>query len=81
MDNIEATITNIKAQLTAQGWKVEETLFDDGSPDDCHLECTRDEERRAWGRVPRVTAWTEAYSAITGRQWQAAIVKPAPRPF
>lgn len=82
MNNIEATITNIKAQLIAHGWEIGETLFDDGSPDDCHLELTRGEdERKGFGRFPRLYCYTEAYTAVTGREWQAAIVKPTPRPF
>ncbi len=74
MSNTEATITNIKAQLSARGWEVSETILDDNSPYDCHLVCTSpDGERTGCGPLPRATCWTEAYEKITGQSWNNSI--------
>ena len=79
MTNIEATISNIKAQLSARGWEVSETILHDNSPYDCHLVSTSpDGERKGWGPLPRVTCWTEAYEALTGQAWQMSVTATHP---
>ena len=82
MDNAEATITNIHAQLHALGWvRVEEFIDHDKQfePDNnCHLELYRDDGTRlGWGMFSRLYCWTEAYTHITGQSW-ASVARRAP---
>ncbi len=82
MKNVEATIANIHAQLTARGWTITESLDGEGKDsrgniNDCYIELIHTEtgERRSLGYFQRVYFWTEAYEAITGRSWLDAVVK------
>lgn len=86
MDNEEATISNIRAQLHAYGWvRVEETIDNDKQfePENtCYLELYKEDGTRlGWGMFPRLYCWTETYTHITGRSWTTAIMSndlPAP---
>ena len=70
MDNIQATITNIRAQLTARGWTITESLDGEstntqGEVNICHLEAIdNDGKRLGWGYMTRVGAWTELYLSL-----------------
>ena len=81
MNNIDATITNIRAQITARGWTITESLDGEskdtqGNINDCHLELIHtDGTRKAWGYFGRVYCWTEAYESITGNSWIDAVVR------
>jgi len=85
MNNEEATIANIRAQLVARGWTtINEEIIDKAykPEDNCHLELIHENgTRKGWGMFPRLYCWTEAYEGITGRPWLDAVVRNnAPSP-
>ena len=77
VDNQDAIITYIRAQLVARGWSTinEEFIEDPIEPENnCRLELIHDDGRRhGWGMFSRLCCWTEAFEVITGQPWINAV--------
>ena len=74
------TVARIQERFKAEGWRWQETTFNDGYGDDdvrivfspshnCHAftignESTSEESRYGWGRFPRAIAWSMAESFL-----------------
>jgi hypothetical protein len=73
-------IANLQQELVDLGWQFRETVFNDGMPNNCFLQVTRDKSPTAfadykdvlgWGRFKRLLCWQQALEAVRGYEKKA----------
>lgn len=72
----QMTIAQMQNVILGLGWQFQEQVFNDGKPNNCMIDFSRDKSPHAldspkaadcigWGRFPRQECWQMAYDAIT----------------